>query len=85
MFSWKEVYITYSQPEQIRIQKLLEEHHIPVKIKVQSNRGRIADDVILRGNPSALNSAGMRTDSMNEYRILTKKSSLDTAKRLLGL
>lgn len=51
MFSWKEVYITYSQPEQIRIQKLLEEHHIPVKIKVQSNRGRIADDVILRGNP----------------------------------
>lgn len=83
IFKWRELYRTYSQKEQIYFCKKLRQQDIPFKIKIHSLRSRMANNVLMRGNPMVENSANMKTDAMNEYVIYTTADFLEQAKQML--
>lgn len=83
MLSWTELYRTGKISEYTKIRYTLENHHIPTKIKVISSRNRMANDVVLGGNPFVLNSGGMK-ESDQVYQIYIKKQYLNEARKLMS-
>lgn len=68
--------------EYTRIQNLMDANNIPMKAKVNSLRGKMADNARFGGNPLVTNTAGV--GSMNEeYRIKVKKNDYEKAKTIL--
>lgn len=83
MFLWTELCATKKLEEYVKIRDTLESHHIPTKIKVESSRNRMANDVVLGGNPFVLHDGGMK-ESNQVYQIYTKKQYLNEARKLIA-
>lgn len=82
IFSWTELYSGMDYKEYTRIQNLMDANNIPMKAKVNSLRGKMADNARFGGNPLVTNTAGV--GSMNEeYRIIVKKSDYEKAQAIL--
>lgn len=84
MKKWRELFVTYSLQEQIKIVNILEENGIPAKVEIKSSRDRLANNVILGANPIAVNSSGLKTELINSYTIYVSKDDYDEAKSVLG-
>ncbi len=78
MFSWVRIYSSSDYDEVVRMENLLEEHGIFAKTKIKNVRERMADNVILGGNPIVLNAHGINSP-YREYQILVRREYAEEA------
>ena len=84
MFFWEEIYYGTDIAEFNRLRNLLESHNIPIRTKVSNTRGRMANNIIMGGNPLVLNTTGMNSCEIQQFCILTKYKYVVKARTLIS-
>lgn len=79
---WKEAYIGTNQVEFTRILARLNEHDIETRERVDSLRSRMAENVIMGGDPLILNDTGAGASGQTYY-IFVRGKDLDGARAVI--
>ena len=84
MFSYEEIYISQNADEFYRLTNMLENENIRFKTKITDMaRSRMGRDILFGGDPFIINTAGMKSSSFTEYKIVVKKEQEHTAREVV--
>lgn len=83
LFSWKEIYVGFSNKTYNQIMNLLEDHKIKTKVKITTNRDRVTRNLVLGADPISMNTRGF-AETNREYKILVRKADFEEAQYIIS-